>query len=220
MNCHLTLTKRTGTGKGAARQLRREGKVPAVLYGKGDTISLTLDPVEFNKVLRVKQQGYVLITLAEANKKSASQHNVILRDLQYDPISGEVLHADFFEVRMDQPIQVTIPIVIAGSTPVGVILGGSRSQLNCLRISLRLRARTAYSLWTFMSAKSKDFLIYPSITWMGHTFLSHTLNHWVLIPGKDMQQAYMVTSTSTSSDNSVWLSVLSSTGINSWLKTS
>ena len=128
MNCHLTLTKRTETGKGAARQLRREGKVPAVLYGKGDTISLTLDPVEFNKVLRGKQQGYVLITLAEANKKSASQHNVILKDLQYDPISGQVLHADFFEVRMDQPIQVTIPIVITGSTPVGVTLGGMLRQ--------------------------------------------------------------------------------------------
>ncbi|HIO69237.1 MAG TPA: hypothetical protein EYG58_01655, partial [Nitrospirales bacterium] len=69
MNCHLTLTKRTETGKGAARQLRREGKVPAVLYGKGETISLTLDPVEFNNVLRSKQQGYVLITLGEAKTK-------------------------------------------------------------------------------------------------------------------------------------------------------
>ena len=128
MNCHLTLTKRAETGKGAARQLRREGKVPAVLYGKGETISLTLDPVEFNKVLRSKQQGHVLITLAEANKKGASQHNAILKDLQYDPISGHVLHADFFEVVMDQPIQVAIPIVITGSIPVGVTLGGVLRQ--------------------------------------------------------------------------------------------
>ncbi len=128
MHCHLTLTKRAETGKGAARQLRREGKVPAVLYGKGETISLTLDPVEFNKVLRSKQQGYVLITLAEANKKGASQHNAILKDLQYDPISGHVLHADFFEVVMDQPIQVAIPIVITGSIPVGVTLGGVLRQ--------------------------------------------------------------------------------------------
>ncbi len=128
MNCHLTLTKRAETGKGAARQLRREGKVPAVLYGKGETMSLTLDPVEFNKVLRSKQQGYVLITLAEANKKGASQHNAILKDIQYDPISGHVLHADFFEVVMDQPIQVAIPIVITGSIPVGVTLGGVLRQ--------------------------------------------------------------------------------------------
>ena len=128
MNCHLTLTKRTETGKGAARQLRREGKVPAVLYGKGETISLTLDPVEFNNVLRSKQQGYVLITLGEAKTKGAAQHNVILKDLQYDPISGHVLHADFFEVQLDQPIQVTIPIVIAGSIPLGVTLGGVLRQ--------------------------------------------------------------------------------------------
>ena len=128
MNCHLTLTKRAETGKGAARQLRREGKVPAVLYGKGETISLTLDPVEFNKVLRSKQQGFVLIALAEANKKGASQHNAILKDIQYDPISGHVLHADFFEVAMDQPIQVAIPIVITGSIPVGVTLGGLLRQ--------------------------------------------------------------------------------------------
>ena len=128
MNCHLTLTKRAETGKGASRQLRREGKVPAVLYGKGGTISLTLDPVEFNKVLRSKQQGHVLITLTEANKKGASQHNAVLKDLQYDPISGHVLHADFFEVVMDRPIQVAIPIVITGSTPVGVTLGGVLQQ--------------------------------------------------------------------------------------------
>lgn len=128
MNCDLTLTKRVETGKGSARQLRREGKVPAVLYGRGETILLTLDPVEFNKVLRAKQQGYVLVTLAEANEKSASQHNAILKDIQYDPIDGHVLHVDFFEVAMDRPIQVAIPIVITGSIPVGVTLGGVLRQ--------------------------------------------------------------------------------------------
>lgn len=128
MNCDLTLIKRVETGKGSARQLRREGKVPAVLYGRGETILLTLDPVEFNKVLRAKQQGYVLVTLAEANEKSASQHNAILKDIQYDPIDGHVLHVDFFEVAMDRPIQVAIPIVITGSIPVGVTLGGVLRQ--------------------------------------------------------------------------------------------
>ena len=128
MNCHLTLTKRAETGKGAARQLRREGKIPAVLYGKGKAQSLTLDPIEFHKVLHAKQQGHVLVTLAEANQKGASQHNAILKDLQYDPIKGHVLHVDFFEVTMDQPIQVTIPLVITGSTPIGVTLGGTLRQ--------------------------------------------------------------------------------------------
>ena len=128
MNCHLTLTKRTETGKGAARQLRREGKIPAVLYGKGTTISLTLDPAEFGIVLRAKQQGHALITLAEANTKGASEHKAILQEVQYDPIDGHVLHADFFEVAMDQPIRVTIPIVITGSIPVGVTLGGVLRQ--------------------------------------------------------------------------------------------
>ncbi len=128
MNCHLTLTKRTETGKGAARQLRREGKIPAVLYGKGKAQSLTLDPIEFHKVLHAKHQGHVLITLAEANQKDASQHNALLKDLQYDPIKGHVLHVDFFEIVMDQPIQVTIPLVITGSVPIGVTLGGSLRQ--------------------------------------------------------------------------------------------
>jgi len=128
MNCHLTLTKRTATGKGPARQLRREGKIPAVLYGQGETISLTLDPVEFTKVLRAKHQGYVLVELVEAGQQNVSPHNAILKDLQYDPINGQVLHVDFFEVAMDQPIQVTIPIVITGSTPIGVTLGGFLRQ--------------------------------------------------------------------------------------------
>ena len=128
MNCRLPLTKRVETGKGAVRQLRREGKVPGVLYGKGETTSLTLDYVEFNKVLRLSRQGYVLVTLTEAGNNGTVQHNAILKDVQYDPIDGKALHVDFFEVAMDLPIQVTVPIVIIGSTPVGVVLGGVLRQ--------------------------------------------------------------------------------------------
>ena len=128
MKCALTLTKRDGRGKGASRKLRRGGGLPGVLYGKGNTMSITLNPLEFNKVLREKQHGHVLITLTEEHKKGGSQHNAILKDVQFDPVSGHVLHADLLEVAMDQPIQVTIPIAITGSTPIGVTLGGILRQ--------------------------------------------------------------------------------------------
>ena len=128
MHGHLTLTRRSKTGKGASRQLRKEGKVPAVLYGQGKAISLTLDPTEFNTVLRLKQRGHVLITLTEANTKDGAKPHAILQDVQYDPISGHALHADLLEVAIDQPIQVAVPIVITGSTPVGITLGGVLQQ--------------------------------------------------------------------------------------------
>ncbi len=128
MNCHVTLTKRVGVGKGVARQLRREGNVPGVLYGKGEAVSLTITDIEFSKLHDLRQQGFVLVALAESNDNGAPQRNAILKDVQYDPVTGKVLHVDFFEVAMDQAIQVSIPIVLTGSTPIGVTLGGVLRQ--------------------------------------------------------------------------------------------
>ncbi len=128
MEYTLTLTKRLETGKGAARKLRREGKLPAVLYGQGEATPLTLDPSEFAKVLRATQQGYALISLSDRSEKTAKKHPVILKDIQYDPITGSVLHVDLYEVALDQPLQVMIPLVLTGSTPIGVTLGGVLRQ--------------------------------------------------------------------------------------------
>lgn len=128
MICNLTLTRRTELGKGPARQLRREGKVPGVLYGQGDAVSISLDPIEFSKVMQAKQQGYVLISLSDKPAKGKTERNAILKEVQYDPLTGDVLHADFFEVSMDKPIKVSIPIVLTGSIPVGVTLGGVLRQ--------------------------------------------------------------------------------------------
>ena len=128
MHCHLTLTKRVETGKGASRRLRKKGEIPAVLYGQGKATSLTIDSAEFNMVLRSKQRGYVLISLTEANAKGVSKIHAVLQDVQYDPISEHVLHVDLLEVLMDQPIQVSVPILITGSTPIGVTLGGVLRQ--------------------------------------------------------------------------------------------
>jgi len=128
MKCNLTLTRRTEFGKGPARQLRREGKVPGVLYGQGEAVSISLDPIEFSKVMQAKQQGYVLIALSDKPAKGKTERNAILKEVQYDPLTGDVLHADFFEVVMDKPIKVSIPIVVTGNIPVGVTLGGVLRQ--------------------------------------------------------------------------------------------
>lgn len=120
--------RRNDAGKGFARRLRAQGKIPAVLYGAGASTLLTLDPKEVAKILRSASGENTLITLqisGEADeKKGAASRIAILRDFQRDPITGKVLHADLFEISMDEPISVKVPVEVIGSIPAGVKEGG------------------------------------------------------------------------------------------------
>ncbi|MER3421885.1 MAG: 50S ribosomal protein L25, partial [Nitrospiraceae bacterium] len=95
---------RDQAGKGAARQLRRSGKIPAVLYGQGECLLLTLDPDAVRKILRSHAASTALITMNIAGGATNGTRTAILRDYQLDPVTGEVLHADLFEVSMTKPI--------------------------------------------------------------------------------------------------------------------
>lgn len=124
MKFDLAVTVREKTGKGAARQIRREKKVPAVLYGQGECLLLTIQPEELIKILKSQAGSTALISLTITGAKSKPKRTALLRDFQVDPVEGNVLHADLFEISMDKPIRVQVPLHIMGGVPAGVKEGG------------------------------------------------------------------------------------------------
>ncbi|TAJ09600.1 MAG: 50S ribosomal protein L25 [Nitrospirae bacterium] len=124
MKFDLTAEVREKAGKGAARQLRRSGKVPAVLYGEGECLLLTLDPTAVIKVLRGHAGSTALINLSLTGAASKPNRTALLREYQVDPVSGELLHVDLFEISMSKPIRVKVPVSVVGGMPAGVKEGG------------------------------------------------------------------------------------------------
>jgi len=111
---------REGRGKGPARQLRAEGKAPAVLYGPGgDPVSLTIDPKELERVLTTPHRRNVLIEMAIGSDKAL----VMVKELQINPLTREVRHVDFYRVTADRPVKVQVPLHTKGRAK-GVASGG------------------------------------------------------------------------------------------------
>jgi len=138
MKFDLTAEIREQAGKGAARQLRRSGKIPAVLYGQGECLLLTLDPAVVTGIVRGRAGGTALINLSISGQTARPSRTALLRDYQLDPVSGEVLHADLFEVSMTKAIRVKVPVNLIGGMPAGVKEGGvlhhnlRELQIECL----------------------------------------------------------------------------------------
>ncbi len=115
---------RKEAGKGVARQLRMRGMIPAVLYGAGASTLLTMNPKDISKVLHSASGENTLITLQIAGASDGASRVAILRDFQRDPITGKVLHADLFEINMNEPIMIKVPVEVIGAVSVGVKEGG------------------------------------------------------------------------------------------------
>lgn len=124
MKFDLTVAVREQAGKGAARSMRRAGKIPAVLYGQGECLLLTVNPEELVKILKSHAGSTALISLTVNGAKSKQDRTALLRDYQTDPVTGAVLHADLFEISMSKPIRVRVPIKVTGGIPAGVKEGG------------------------------------------------------------------------------------------------
>jgi large subunit ribosomal protein L25 len=124
MKFELAVTVREQAGKGAARSMRRNGKVPAVLYGQGECLLLTVNPEELIKILKSQAGSTALVSLTVSGAKSKPNRTALLRDYQVDPVTGAVLHADLFEISMSKPIRVKVPIHVVGGVPAGVKEGG------------------------------------------------------------------------------------------------
>ncbi len=115
----LTGARRADTGKGAARKARAAGQIPGVLYGHGqEPVALNVSAREFELAVR-KQGGNPIIGLA----LEGGEHTALIRDVQYDPISHDIIHLDFLRISLTETIEVEVPIHLVG-LPVGVKDGG------------------------------------------------------------------------------------------------
>jgi large subunit ribosomal protein L25 len=111
---------RTESGKNANRRLRSQGLIPGILYGaKKDTVAVSVSPREIVAILRSASGENTLFDLDFAGTK----RKVILKEFQREPLKGQLLHADFYEVALDKPLQVSVHIEVTG-VPVGVKVQG------------------------------------------------------------------------------------------------
>ncbi len=120
----LSTKPRTRTGKGGARTLRREGRIPAVLYGPNtETRMLSLDAAELEINLKKHPASMSVFKLALTDDTGETENLAMLKELQDDSITGALLHADFYRIDMDRKVMVRVPVAITGKSK-GVELGG------------------------------------------------------------------------------------------------
>src|SRR3989441_6999006 len=104
----LTIMPREGLGKGEAKRLRRAGKTPGILYGGAAPVTIAVDPRDVFRIIHGREGSTQLLKLTFAG--SVDSKMAILRDMQFDPVSEDLVHVDLQEVAMDKPIQVAVPI--------------------------------------------------------------------------------------------------------------
>lgn len=126
----LTMTKRLGNKKSEAKEIRRSGNVPGVIYSPGKTAeNIVIDGSEFKTILRQMQTGHLsttIFTLVDGK----SQKKAVVKDIQYHPTSYAVLHLDFVELIEGGLVSVKVPIHCVGEAEcAGVKLGGFLRQV-------------------------------------------------------------------------------------------
>jgi large subunit ribosomal protein L25 len=119
----VTVERRGESGKGPARRVRAAGLIPGVFYGPNqkEAIPLQLDEKEFAKKIAVLE-GSALIQF-DSTAADLKSRMVLLREVQSHPVSGAVLHADFYEVDLKKKLEVTVALHFAGKA-IGVEAGG------------------------------------------------------------------------------------------------
>ena len=125
----LTITRREETGKQAAKRLRRAGTVPGVLYGGRAPEAITVDRRTVIKMIHGHEGTTQLLTLKVAGEASGARL-AIIRALQFDPLSEQLLHVDLQEVSADRPITVRVAV-----HPVGEAIG-VKDQKGILNLAL------------------------------------------------------------------------------------
>jgi large subunit ribosomal protein L25 len=136
----IQVSARQPGSKHQARRLRREGKIPAILYGpKVQSIALELNKKEFST--RVADlEGSHLVRLKSGSTTLADKV-ALVKEMQYHPISGDVIHADFYEVDLTARIEVSVPLHFVGKA-AGVVRGGilqpivREIQVECLPLDI------------------------------------------------------------------------------------
>ena len=119
----LTAQVREKVGKGAARGLRRDAQVPAVLYSHGKSTPIVMVNKDVSKVLNTEGGAHALINLKLEGGKGVGDKLALIKDYQVDPISGRLIHLDLMEVAMNEKVKIQVAVHISGNS-IGVKEGG------------------------------------------------------------------------------------------------
>ena len=196
MEALLDATVRTTIGKNEARRTRREGKVPAVVYGAAsegasrDAVSIAVEPKALLKILHSEAGANTLISL----KLDGIDTKVLVKDFQLDPVTHQVLHADFYRVAMDRMIEVTTPVLVKGD-PRGVKVQGGilefvrrEIQIECLPSDIPEHIDVDVSeLMVGQGIRLKDVATNPK--WRPITDTDTMLVHVILAKAEESAQA-------------------------------
>ncbi|ACF11211.1 ribosomal 5S rRNA E-loop binding protein Ctc/L25/TL5 [Chlorobaculum parvum NCIB 8327] len=118
--------------KNGAAKLRQQGMVPAVVYHKGEeTVAISVDEIALDKLVHSAESH--LIDLQYPDGKSV---RAFIKDLQFDPVTDRVIHADFKRFTADEVVEMEVPIHVEGEA-VGVKIGGGKLQINMHTLTLK-----------------------------------------------------------------------------------
>jgi large subunit ribosomal protein L25 len=186
MDATLDAKKRDGRGKNEARRLRVAGQIPAVVYGARkegqapEGVPVAVDPKEVLRILHSESGANTLINLT----LDGGESRVMVRDYQLDPVTHQLLHADFYQLAMDRAIVVSVPVLVKGE-PAGVKQQGGlldfvtrEIQVQCLPTDIPEHIAVDVSeLMLHQSVRVKDIPTSPkwkSVT-DGETMLVHVV---------------------------------------------
>jgi large subunit ribosomal protein L25 len=122
MEATLEVVKREGRGKNEANRLRVSGQIPAVVYGSRaegkapEGVPVSVDPKHLLRILHSESGANTLISLKVDGGAAA---RVMVKEYQLDPVTHQLLHADFYQLALDKAITVTVPVILKGE-PIGV----------------------------------------------------------------------------------------------------
>ncbi len=128
---------REETGRNASRRLRRAGRLPGIIYGGGKSdLPVTMNSNEARKLLNIEAFYTSIVNIDVADQKSET---VLLKDVQWDPVSDEPVHLDFLRVSVSDTVQVEVPVVAVNAEKApGVVQGG---KLDIVRHVLEVSCR-------------------------------------------------------------------------------
>lgn len=104
-------------GKKGSKQIRKQGAVPCVIYGKDENVHFYADELSFKNLIYTHEAHLVKVSL------DGKEYNAVLKDIQFHPVSDRILHIDFIHIFEDKPVVINIPVTVTG-TSAGVLAGG------------------------------------------------------------------------------------------------
>jgi large subunit ribosomal protein L25 len=125
---NLTVQSREDSGKGVARKLRQEGRIPGVLYGPGaEPEKISVDRRSIALLIEGAGKGNTILNLDIEGREKQEEILALPKEVQHHPVTEELVHVDLLRISLDRAITTTVPIHLEG-TPVGVKSGGVLEQ--------------------------------------------------------------------------------------------